>query len=239
MKKLLSVILTIIILLAMSTSAFAEIRVGISPDFKPFEYYDENGEIKGFDIDLMNSIAEKTGYEIEWVALSFDALIPAVQSGNVDCAISAIAKTEERAKLVDYSIPYLNAKVTYVEDGLTDTSIEQYGIIFNENAEEKGKLHEAAGTGFSSLYNVINNALSELIEDGTIEKLGEKYEINKIPDGDGFDYEFTGVLVEEDLPEHYEETSLKENTWVETIGKIITAKTIIWNLLNPVNFITK
>ncbi len=209
MKKLLSIILSITMLLSMGTVSFADgvdgpmqpakIKVGISADFPPFEYYDENGELYGFDIDLMNYIGERIGFEIEYVDMSFDKLIPAIVSGEVACAISAISITEERNNVIDYTFPYLSAKVTHIDNETSDTSIEQYAIVFPNNSAEKGKLTEAAGEPETSLYNLVNNAISDLIEDKTIEKLGEKYELNKAADTEDFDYEYTVIAVPDDF----------------------------------------
>ncbi|MBR3994927.1 MAG: transporter substrate-binding domain-containing protein, partial [Clostridia bacterium] len=152
MKKILSIILSIIMLLSMGTVAFADgvngpmqkakLKVGISADFPPFEYYNENEELYGFDVDLMNYIGERIGFDIEFVNMSFDQLFSAVMGGEVACAISAISITEERNNVIDYTIPYLSAKVTHIDDETSDTSIEQYAIVFPNNSAEKGKLTE-------------------------------------------------------------------------------------------------
>lgn len=209
MKKLLSIILSITMLLTMSIAVFADgvdapmqpakIKVGINAQFPPFEYYNENGELYGFDIDLMNYIGERIGFEIEYVDMSFDKIIPAVVSGEVACAISAISITEERNNVIDYTIPYLSAKVTHIDDETSDTGIEQYGIVFPNYSVEKGRIAEAAGEPETSLYYLVNNALSDLIEDKTIEKLGEKYELNKAADTEDFDYEYTVIPVPDDF----------------------------------------
>ncbi len=207
MKKLLLIILTITMLFTMSTAVFADgvngpmqpskIKVGINAQFPPFEYYDENGELYGFDIDLMNYIGERIGFEIEYVDMSFDKLFPAVMSGEVACAISAISITEERNNVIDYTIPYLSAKVTHIDGDTSDTGIEQYGIVFPNNSAEKAKVLEAAGE--IAIYNLVNNAISDLINDKTIEKLGEKYELNKAINTDDFDYEYTVMPVPDDF----------------------------------------
>ena len=209
MKKILSIILSITMLLTMSTAVFADgidgpmqsakIKVGINAQFPPFEYYNENGELYGFDIDLMNYIGERIDFEIEYVDMSFDKLIPAVASGEVACAISAISITEERNNVIDYTIPYLSAKVTHIDSETSDTGIEQYGIVFPNYSVEKGRIAEAAGEPETSLYYLVNNALSDLIEDKTIEKLGEKYELNKAADTEDFDYEYTVIPVPDDF----------------------------------------
>ena len=208
MKKILSIILSITMLLSMGTVALADgvdgpmqkakIKVAISADFPPFEYYDENEELYGFDVDLMNYIGDRIGFDIEFVNMSFDQLFSAVMGGDVDCAISAIAVTEERNNVIDYTIPYLSAKVTYSDEESTDTSIEKYAIVFPNNSVEKANVLETAGQ--VAIYNLVNNALSELIEDKTVEKLGEKYNLNKAADTDEFDYEYTVMPVPAELP---------------------------------------
>ena len=215
MKKLLSIILSITMLLSMGTVVFADgvngpmqkakIKVGISADFPPFEYYNENGELYGFDVDLMNYIGERIGFEIEFVNMSFDQLFSAVMGGEVACAISAIAITEERKNVIDYTVPYLSAKVTYSDGETSDTSIEQYAIVFPNNSAEKSKVLEAAGE--IAIYSLVNDALITLIEDKTVEKLGEKYNLNKAADTDDFDYEYTVVSVPTDLPNDKNDTS--------------------------------
>lgn len=215
MKKLLSIILSITMLLSIGTVVFADdvnepmqkakIKVGISADFPPFEYYNENGELYGFDVDLMNYIGERIGFDIEFVNMSFDQLFSAVMDGEVACAISGIAITEERKNVIDYTIPYLSAKVTYSDGETSDTSIEQYAIVFPNNSVEKAKVLESAGQ--IAIYNLVNDALITLIEDKTVEKLGEKYNLNKAADTDDFDYEYTVVSVPTDLPNDKNDTS--------------------------------
>jgi len=83
--------------------------VGSEAGFPPFESIGEDGELVGFDIDLFNAIGEKTGKTIEFENLPFDSLIPALQGGTIDAAISGMTITEERAQTVDFSVPYFNA----------------------------------------------------------------------------------------------------------------------------------
>ena len=228
MKRLLSFILSITMLLTMSTAVFADgadvsvkpskIKVGINAQFPPFEYYNENGELYGFDVDLMNYIGERIGFEIEYVDMSFAELIPAVVSGEVACSISAISITEERNNVIDYTIPYLSAKVTHIDGETPDTGIEQYAVVFPNNSVEKGKLAEAAGEPEKSLYNLVNNAISDLIEDKTIEKLGEEHELNKAADTEEFDYEYTVIPV----PDSFDKSNMDKSE-LSSAGQILIA----------------
>ena len=185
MKKLLSIILSITMLLSMGTVAFADgvdgpmqkakLTVGINAEFPPFEYY-EGEELKGFDIDLMNYIGERIGFDIEFVNMSFDKLIPAVVNGEVNCAISAITITKERESVIDYSTPYLIANVTYKDGEDWAKSKEKYAIVFPSMDKTSIK---SSVTPEEFVYSQINIAIEELRDNHTIEKLVEKYNLNK------------------------------------------------------------
>jgi len=86
------------------------LRVGTSPDFPPFEYVDEQGNIVGFDIDMMRELAKMMGYDdIEIVSIDFEGLIPALQQGQIDVIAAGMTITEEREQQVDFTIPYWEA----------------------------------------------------------------------------------------------------------------------------------
>ena len=85
------------------------IRVGTEAAYPPFENKDEAGNIVGFDIDLMNAIAEVAGFEVEYIDTPFDGIFVALQSGEFDAVISATTITEERGQIVDFSDPYFDA----------------------------------------------------------------------------------------------------------------------------------
>lgn len=199
MKKLLAIILSITMLLSMGTVAFADgvdgpmqkakLTVGINAEFPPFEYY-EGEELKGFDIDLMNYIGERIGFDIEFVNMSFDKLIPAVVNGEVNCAISAITITKERESVIDYSNPYLIANVTYKDGEDWAKSKEKYAIVFPSMDKTSIK---SSVTPEESIYSQINIAIEELRDNHTIEKLVEKYNLNK-PFDDEADANYSYVI---------------------------------------------
>jgi polar amino acid transport system substrate-binding protein len=82
--------------------------VGTNASFPPFEYV-ENGEITGFDIDLMKEIAALKGFEVEVRDISFDSLIPGLASGSLDIVAAGMTITADREKVVDFSDPYYSA----------------------------------------------------------------------------------------------------------------------------------
>lgn len=76
--------------------------------FIPFEFM-EDGELVGFDIELITALAEEVGFEFEGGEISttnFDGIIPGLQTGQFEIAIAGIGITEERAEKIDYTDPY-------------------------------------------------------------------------------------------------------------------------------------
>ncbi len=99
------------------------LRVGTNAEFPPFEYIDNDGNVAGFDADLIEAIGEKKGYEIRWSNMEFKSLIGALESGGVDAVIAGMTITDTRKESVDFSDPYYDASqamVVAVDSPLTD-----------------------------------------------------------------------------------------------------------------------
>ncbi|HOB33142.1 MAG TPA: basic amino acid ABC transporter substrate-binding protein, partial [Verrucomicrobiota bacterium] len=90
-------------------SELGVVTVGMNAEYPPFEFVDEEGNIVGFDVDLMNAIAAEAGFDIELVNTRWDGIFVALQSGEFDAVASAATITEEREEIVDFSNPYFNA----------------------------------------------------------------------------------------------------------------------------------
>ncbi|MCX7795000.1 MAG: basic amino acid ABC transporter substrate-binding protein [bacterium] len=89
--------------------ARGELVVGSDAAYPPFEFVDKDGNIVGIDIDIVKAIANHLGVKLRVVNTSFDGIIPALLAKKFDIIISAMTITPERAKQVDFSIPYYNA----------------------------------------------------------------------------------------------------------------------------------
>lgn len=107
------------------------LRVGTEPTFAPFEFQKEGSkEYTGFDMDLIRAVGKQLNMKVEIQNMGFDALIPALGSGNIDVAVAGMSITDERKKAVDFSDPY------YVS-GLT--------IVVNKDNNEVKSLNELKG----------------------------------------------------------------------------------------------
>jgi polar amino acid transport system substrate-binding protein len=80
--------------------------VGTAADYEPFEFYNSNFELDGFDIALMQELGKRMGVNVVFQDFAFSGLLDALNLGQVDAAISAISVTPERREKVDFSNLY-------------------------------------------------------------------------------------------------------------------------------------
>lgn len=111
MKKLLALVLAIAMLFCFAGCGTEKtdekvLKIATNAEFEPFESLDADGNYVGFDVDLINAIAKKIGYTIEFDNMEFDGVIAAVASGSCDIGLSGLTVNAKRAKSVDFSKAY-------------------------------------------------------------------------------------------------------------------------------------
>lgn len=109
--------------------------VGTSADYEPFEYM-EDGEFKGFDVELAAAIADKLGLEVQYESVDFDSILPGISSGTkYDVGVASITVTPAREKEVDFTDSYYmddQAIVTMADD--TSITSDNYEDVLNDSA---------------------------------------------------------------------------------------------------------
>jgi polar amino acid transport system substrate-binding protein len=109
--------------------ASGKLLVGTSADYPPFEFYNAQYQIDGFDPALMRLIAQQLQVQVEFVDFAFEGLGSALQIGQIDAAISAISVTPEREAQIDFSNIYyygLDAVLARQDSPITAiTQVEQ------------------------------------------------------------------------------------------------------------------
>ncbi|HBP79308.1 MAG TPA: amino acid ABC transporter substrate-binding protein [Halomonas sp.] len=157
MKYLLttSAVATAVALGLGSTATFAQtpsVNVATDPSFVPFEMLDpDTGEMIGFDMDIINEVAERAGFDVNLTTMEFSGIIPAVQTGSQEVAIAGITITDERAQVVDFSDPYY------------DSGLQ---IIVRADNEEVSSLEDLEGLSIatkigSTSYDFLQQELGE------------------------------------------------------------------------------
>lgn len=160
-----------------STSDKETYKVGTETAFPPFEMVGDDGDIEGFDIDLMEAIADDQGFEVEWEIMDFSGIIVAIESSNIDMGIAGMYASDERKKEVDFSDTYYdsglmlavkteNTTINGIDDLTSDMKVAaQVGTSSQEVVKawkEEGKIADAM------FYEKTSDAIQDL-KNGTVE----------------------------------------------------------------------
>ena len=157
MKKLMMLItvLTIALLGACESNDTDTVTVLTSSGYEPYEMVDTDGNLTGFDIELMEALAEIVGIEIEWSDVDFDGIIASLQSGQAEIAIAGLSPTEDRMEMVDFSDVYYNS-----ESGMSNF------LVFDATAQTITGLDDLTGlTVGAQIGTVQAGLLSAISED--------------------------------------------------------------------------
>jgi polar amino acid transport system substrate-binding protein len=85
--------------------------MGTCAIFEPYTFQ-SNGKFTGFDIELSILLGELLDKKIEIIDMTFESIIPALQSGTIDFALSNFTVTEERKKSISYSASYIENDIS-------------------------------------------------------------------------------------------------------------------------------
>ena len=153
MKKIFSVLMTIMMLVTLSgcivdSSAHSGVEDGVLTiamecAYAPYNWTqtdDSNGAVpikdtndfaNGYDVMIAKRICEANGWELEVVRSDWDSLVPSVQTGVIDAVIAGQSMTKERSEQVDFAGPYYYASFAIlVKDSsplVSATSIKDFG----------------------------------------------------------------------------------------------------------------
>ena len=132
MKKILCVLMAIAMMASMVACGSGAksgvedgvLTVGMECAYAPYNWTqtdDANGAVpivnvpgayaNGYDVMMAKKICEANGWKLEVKKLDWDSLVPAVQTGEIDCAIAGQSMTAEREEIVDFAGPYIYASI--------------------------------------------------------------------------------------------------------------------------------
>ena len=107
-----------------------EIRLSFDRDNYPFTAEDEEGKAVGFEIELMERIAEKEGFTLKFLSKNQSALAPSVITGTSDMAIGGLSRIKDEEKRLGYSTSYLTVKLAVLlrkgRDNPAEKSLEDF-----------------------------------------------------------------------------------------------------------------
>lgn len=144
--------------------------VGTNATFVPFEFKDEKTQdYTGFDIELIRAIGKRINKDVELKNIAFDALIPALNTRDIDVAASGMTITKARSEKVLFSSPYYeNALAVVYKDGTTVNSLDDLKgkkIAAQLGTTGADLAHKIEGTAVKE-FDHSNEALLELQNGG-------------------------------------------------------------------------
>ena len=170
------------------------LKVGTEPTFAPFEFQKEGSkEFDGFDMDLIRAIGKQLNMKVEILNMGFDALIPAINAGNIDLAIAGMSITPDRQKAVDMSDPYYVSGLVVVV-GKDNTAVKSVNDLNNKGiavqigttgAERAAKVPGAKVKNFNTNAEVFLELKNKGVEAVIIDKPVAEY---FLATGGGKDY---------------------------------------------------
>ena len=102
-------------LMAGTSGAKAEtVRIGTEGAYPPFNFIDESGELKGFDVEIAMALCDKMGVTCELVAQDWDGIIPGLLAKKYDAIVASMSITDERKKSVNFTNKYYSNLVRFV-----------------------------------------------------------------------------------------------------------------------------
>ena len=187
------------------------IVVATDATWPPMEMVDENKEIVGFDIDLMQAIARDGGFTVEFKNTAWDGIFAGLAAGKYDAVMSSVTITEERSQTMDLSIPYINAgQVLIVRSDMTGVKTlkdmdgkkvgAQIGTTGSFEVEKVDgvtlKTYDEIGLAFEDLANGrIDGVVADTPVAADFALQSKNYKGKLMIVGDAFTEEFYGIAV--------------------------------------------
>lgn len=108
MKSLLLTVFTALLVVTTSLSMAQDkpLRVGMSGQYYPFTFVEQD-TLKGFEVDVMDALAEEMGREVNYETANFSGLFGMLGSGRIDTVANQITITDERQQVYIFSEPYV------------------------------------------------------------------------------------------------------------------------------------
>ena len=206
MKKVLSLALSMLVAFALvgcssQSNGKKELLIGVSPDYPPYESLNTKNETEGFDIDMTKElikIMNKNGgnYTYKWKQMSFDTLRGAVQSNQIDLAISGFTKHKEWDVL--WSNKYNNSK---------QVALVKAGSSIKKNSDLNGK---KIGAQLAATGETVANDIKKKAPSTTVKTSKDAKVLVEMIKSNGLD----AVILDEAVAKNY----VKNNKTLEMVN---------------------
>lgn len=103
------------------------IRIAVAMGVPMFSYANANMEPEGSDVDTAKLLAQDLGVKLDLIQITNAARVPSIQTGKADLTVSSLSITPERARVVDFTVPY--ASLQTIVAAPKDLQIKDYADL--------------------------------------------------------------------------------------------------------------
>lgn len=198
---------------APGASAAAPVKIAMSGQYPPFNYFNEQNDLVGFDVDISTEVARRLDRAPKMITTAWDGIIAGLLAGKYDLIIGSMAITEERKKAVNFSDPYyISGAQLFVRQGSKigggkDLTGKVVGVTLGTTYEEA--VRKIKGTkvitysGVPDMYLEMDNKhIDGFVTDRLVGLYGiTQAKRNFIPAGEPLYKEVIGIAIRQDQPE--------------------------------------
>ena len=150
---------------ADAADAPLNIKIATESSYKPFSCTDADGNLIGYEIELVDALCAQMKAECEVISQDWDGLIPGLNAQKFDAAIAGMSITPERKEVVDFSDPYFHSGIILIGkkgDDLTIDSLKGQPIASQRSTVASQYLQDEHSDADIKLYDTQDNAYLDL-----------------------------------------------------------------------------
>ena len=102
------------------------LRVGYNPDRLPFTFFNNAGELVGFDVEMAHRLAKELGVSLEFIPFEVDTMAQQLNGGHFDIIMAGVPMYTERLETMSFSDPYLDVTFAFV---VKDNRREEFATV--------------------------------------------------------------------------------------------------------------
>ncbi len=198
MKRIVCLMMALLMVMSMAACGSKKssgvedgvLTVGMECAYAPYNWMqtdDANGAVpianvsgsyaNGYDVMMAKKLCEANGWKLEIKKLDWDSLVPAVQTGEIDCAIAGQSMTAEREEMVDFAGPYIYASIVCLVKNdsalanakgiseLTGTCTSQRGTIWYDTClpQIKGATVQPAAEDSGAMLMAVSSGTCDFV----------------------------------------------------------------------------
>jgi polar amino acid transport system substrate-binding protein len=114
--------------MTVSSANAEDLRIATEGYYAPFNFFDDNGKLVGFDVDIANALCEVMERTCEIVQNDWDDLIPGLNADKYDVIVASMSITAEREEQVSFTLPYYSNMLTFLGKKGSDIEISPAGL---------------------------------------------------------------------------------------------------------------